>query len=659
MIIEVIPEAKSYKAQTFSYAVGENLQSKIALGSMVEIPFGRKNIRGLVVKISSNNHDEIPKDEYQIKSITATNPLLKFPIKYFDFFYWIAEYYFCTVGEAFSLFLPPVLKRLPKQKNDQTTNRHNYNLKSLSDAQNKIFQDIKNAKPKSKHLIYGVTGSGKTEIYLHLAAEVLKNGQSVVVLVPEIILAPQLIDKFQAVFGNQITQTHSHLSTGEKYKAYYDFYSGQKKIIIGPRSALLIPSNNLGLVIVDEEHEDAYKQDQSPRYHAVQVAEKLVELHKAKLVLGSATPRIETFYKASSGIYHLHQLNQRYNKLILPPTQIIDLKNEIRSQNYSLLSQALQDALRLILKNKKQAILFLNRRGSSTFVSCRDCGYVANCPNCEIPLVHYAVSNNHGRLFCHHCSYVLAPPEICPSCRGIKIKFFGAGVEKVENEVKKLFPNAKVSRIDAQTIKNKQDYYKFYDDFKHHRFDIAIGTQMIAKGFDIPAVDLVGIVSADTGLHLPYFRASEKIFRLITQVSGRSGRHHNVGKTIIQTYWPNSNAIQTASKHDYLAFYEHEIQSRKQHFYPPFSKLIRIISQHQKPEQALKNLAKILSKLDENSIYYLGPAPCFFQRLRGLWRYHLIIKLNNDDLEKDKNILKELWRQNLNLTWDIDPIDML
>jgi primosomal protein N' (replication factor Y) len=495
--------------------------------------------------------------------------------------------------------------------------------------------------------------------------EALNKGKSSIMLVPEIILTPQNIERFKEAFGSEVVLMHSGLSASERFQAYYDFNSGRKKIIVGPRSALLVPSSNIGLIIIDEEHEDAYKQDMSPRYHTVQLAEIIARQQKAILVLGSATPNIESFYKAQISEFNLHKIDNRYNKLLLPPAEIVDLKNEIRSGNNSVISQKLLSAIDLVLKQKKQAILFLNRRGSSTFVSCRECGEVLNCPNCSIPLVHH--NSSYDYLYCHHCNYRSKVPAKCPKCLGAKIKFFGAGVEKVEHEIKQLFPKARVVRIDAETMKNKKDHHSFYQDFKNHRFDIAIGTQMISKGFDIPNVDLVGIISADTGLHLPYFRASEKIFRLITQVSGRSGRNNNIGKTIIQTYWPNSRAVQFASKHDYLGFYQQEIANREKHSYPPFSRIIRVVSEHEEPKKSLLALEKIIPQLEEIGLEYLGPAPCFLQRLRNKWRYHVIIKLKNpstelragSETEELKNNLREIWKNNLNLIWDVDPNDLL
>lgn len=661
MQVEVIPETKSFKSETFTYAVPKDLQKDIGVGHLVIVPFGKQKIRAVVKEIISPEYTNQP--EYPIKEILSDLGFF-LPKQYFRVIDWLQDSYFCTAGEALSLFLPPEMKRPPKAK--LMNSNHPSKIKELSQAQSEILTEILKSNSRQPHLIYGVTGSGKTEIYIHLCQHYLNLGKSVVVLVPEIILTPQTVERFTQAFGDNIALLHSRLSQGERFRAYEDFRSGQKQVIIGPRSALLVPNNNIGLIIIDEEHEDAYKQDQSPRYHAVDLAEKIAEALSACLVLGSATPRVESYYKASSGKYLLHQLKSRYNKLMLPPAEIIDLRNELRSQNSSVISERLHKAIDNILKKQKQAILFLNRRGASTFVSCRECGEVIKCKNCDIPLVHH--SSNGSYLYCHHCDLKAPIPTECPNCHGVKIKFFGTGVEKVESEVKKIFPQAKVRRIDAETIKSRSDYNSFYTDFKNRKFDIAIGTQMITKGLDLPHVDLVGIISADTGLHLPYFRASEKIFRLVTQVSGRSGRAANSGQTIIQTYWPGSSAIKFAANHDFEGFYNHEVANRQKHGYPPFARLIRIVSENEDSEKAKHNLETLATQLDSftqkypEGFDYIGPGLCFFQRMRGKWRYHLIIKLLGEDEEQLSKImseLRELWKNHLKFVWDYDPSDLL
>ena len=447
---------------------------------------------------------------------------------------------------------------------------------------------------------------------------------------------------------------HSGLSKSQRLQCWQAFNSGEKKIIIGPRSALLVPSQNLGLIIIDEEQEESYKQEQNPRYDVITLAEKIAQNSSAQLVLGSATPRIETFYKAKSRRYDLFKLPGRYNLLTLPTAEIVDLRQEIKKENLSPISEKLQIALNQVLRNKEQAILFLNRRGMSTFVSCRECGYVVDCDRCDVPKVYHF--NRRGNyLLCHHCDQKSTPPTKCPNCGSLRIKYFGSGVERIESEISRLFSKARIKRIDAKVLRNHTDYENFYQDFRDHKFDIVIGTQILAKGFDIPGVSLVGIVSADVGLHLPYFWASEKIFRLITQVSGRSGRRDKPGQTIIQTYWPNSAAIRFAAKHDFEGFFNEEIKKRLKKNYPPASHIIRVLSEDRIQNRARQQLEKLSVELKKHRIDHIGPGACFFQRLRNKYRYQILIKIGK---LPNKNIT-EIYHRFQNLTWDVDAIDLL
>jgi len=682
MIVEVIPATRTnIDLEVFSYSIPKELEDDIKVGSIVTVPFGKKKLRGVVKKIKNDTkcHPELQREAlgsskvfrgstevtlrrsrgFKIKDIISVNPNFLISKAYLLIIDWISKYYFCTLGEALSLFLPPEMKNPRKQEVwSKKSKKSKKNFKKLNTEQKKIFTKLKSklvANDKKPALIHGVTGSGKTEVYIHLAHEILKVGKQVIVLVPEIILTPQTVERFREAFGDEIALIHSKISKSEKYHCYHDFYNGNKKIIVGPRSALLLPSNNIGLIIVDEEQEDAYKQDKNPRYNAIDLAEQIAKRNDALLVLGTATPRVETYHKSKVGIYDLFELKNRHNQLLLPPAEIVDLREEIKKKNYSPLSETMIENIENTIKKKKQVLLFINRRGTSTFVSCRECGYVENCPNCEIPLIHH-INNHQSSLRCHHCDFKKAVPTSCPECKSVKIKFFGSGIEKVEYEIVKLFPKAKIKRVDSETIKSSTDHKKFYDDFKNHKINIAIGTQMLAKGFDIPGVDLVGIVSADVGLHMPHFRASEKTFRILTQVSGRSGRSHNVGKTVIQSYWPKSGAIEAASKHDYQLFYEEEIKHRKELGYPPFSQIIRVISENRSNDKAKKEIQQIVSDLEKENIEFIGPSLCFFQRLRGKWRYHIIIKLKN---QKSKIKIMETFKKHQYLTWDVDPYDLV
>lgn len=657
MIINVIPETKSFsKSGFFSYSVPDELISKIKIGTIVRIPFGKRKIRGVVDNIQQNAQ----KTKFQIKNIDSIIEDYYLPQSYIKIIHWVSEYYLCSLGEALEMFLPPELKR-PRVKKQETRNNNQTNFKSqnlkLNTEQFNIFEKLKEdllKKNKKPALIYGVTGSGKTEIYIKLATETIKNNKSVILLVPEIVLTPQNIERFEAVFGSQVCIMHSGLSKSERLQCYFDFQKGDKKIIVGPRSALLVPNENVGLIIIDEEQEESYKQDQNPRYHSVDLAEKIAAATNSLLILGSATPRIETFYKAQNGKYDLFEIKGRYNTLMLPVAETVDLRDEIKRDNFSPISIKLQKAIGLALSKKEQILLFLNRRGASTFVSCRDCGYVVTCDRCDVPLI-YHLNNNFGYLSCHHCDKKFDIPLKCPDCGSAYIRYFGSGVEKIEEEIVKLFPKSKIKRVDAKVLRNHTQYEEFYKDFRDHKFDIVIGTQILAKGFDIPGVSLVGIVSADVGLHLPHFRAAERIFRLVTQVSGRSGRRDKLGKTVIQSYWPNSAAIKFASTHDFIGFYNVEIEKRKKKNYPPFSHVIRVLSENRDIKKAREEISKLAIELDKNKIDHIGPGICFFQRLHNKWRYQVIIKVAKLPNKK----LSVLNSQFSHLTWDIDAISLL
>jgi len=656
MIADVIPEIKTRGGgETFSYLVPKELEGDIKIGSIVEVPFGRQIIRG-VIATTSNLKPQI--SNFQLKNIKSINKAFSIPKQYIKIARWVSEYYFCSLGESIELFLPPDIKN-PRQKSEILNPKSEAisNIKNLNTEQKKIFKELKKSLPskvKKPALIFGVTGSGKTEIYIKLAEEVIKQGKQVIVLVPEIVLTPQTVERFEEVFAEKVCLMHSKMSKSQKYHCYSDFYYNKKPIIIGPRSALLVPSMNIGLIIIDEEQEESYKQEQNPKYNAIDLAEQISMRNNALMVLGTATPRIETFYKTQTKEFDFFEIKSRYRQLILPPAETIDLREEIKAENYSPISRRLQELIDQTLKAKRQTLLFLNRRGSSTFVSCRDCAEIINCPKCDIPLIHH-IGGNAG-LRCHHCDYKTAVPSVCPKCGSARIKYFGAGVEKIEAEIKELFPEAHILRVDADTLNNEKAYQKFYQDFKNHKIDIAIGTQILAKGLDIPGVDLVGIISADVGLHLPYFRASEKTFRIITQVSGRSGRRDNVGKTLIQTYWPNSRAILAAARHDYEIFYNEEIKNRQELNYPPYSQIIRVVSEDKNMAKAKDQLVLLAKDLDRENIEYIGPGLCFFQRIRDRWRYHIIIKLK---IKNEKLKIREIFRKYQNLNWNVDAYDML
>ncbi len=653
MIVEVIPELKTWtESEIFSYSVPENLAEKVKIGSLVNISFGRRLIRGVVERLSEKS----PTVTYKLKEIASIEDDFVLPENYIEIAKWISQYYLCSLGDAISLFLPPDMKR-PKPVQNSKFKIKNSNAIKLSKDQQAILEQLRSnlvAKNKKPALIHGVTGSGKTEIYIELTKEALKLNKKVIILVPEIMLTPQTVERFEAVFADKICLMHSKLSKSERYHTFYDFYSGQRPIIVGPRSALLVPSNDIGLIIVDEEQEDSYKQDQSPRYHAVTLAEQVARKSDALLVLGSATPLVETFYRTSTGEIDLFELTNRYNKNLMPQATVIDLKDEIRAENFSPISMKLRKKISEVLAEKNQVLLFLNRRGSATFVACRDCGEVILCHNCSIPMV-YHLNEKENCLNCHHCGCIEDVPDRCPECDSTRIKYFGSGVDKIYSEITKLFPDSRIAKVDSKTITTKTDYNNFFQKFKKKEIDIVVGTQMIAKGLDIPSVDLVGIISADTGLHLPHYRATEKSFELLTQVSGRSGRTDRIGQTIIQTYWPESPAILAAKNHDYKLFYDLEIIEREKHKYPPFTHLVRVVAENADPEKAKSEVASLAEKIKRTKLNFIGPGACFYSRLHNKYRFHLIIKI---DKYPDR-LITALARENRQFIWDTEPVNLL
>ncbi len=483
-------------------------------------------------------------------------------------------------------------------------------------------------------LLYGVTGSGKTEIYLQSAARAIALGKKVIMLVPEIALTPQTIERFWARFPGKVAILHSRLSLGEQFDQWRQIKEGQYDIVIGPRSAVFAPVSDLGLIIIDEEHEWAYKQqDKSPRYHARRVALELARLTNATVILGSATPDVDTFFHARVGDYSLLGLPERVTPTegtALPHVELIDMKEELKAGNRSIFSRSLTQAMVKVLAKKEQMILFYNRRGAASFIQCRDCSLVLRCRRCDAPLNYHSQDNN---LVCHQCNYRTVLSGICPNCQGRRFKFLGTGTQRLEQEVISSYPKSRLLRWDSDTTRQKDAHWKILDDIRNGRADIIIGTQMVAKGLDLPQVTLVGVISADTILNLPDFRAGERTFQLLSQVAGRAGRGTLGGRVIIQSFYPDHYAVSAAVKHDYITFYEQEISYRRKLNQPPFSQLARLTFSHtnngycRSQAEAMKK--ELLLEIDSKGIAGLdiiGPAPAFIQRLRGRYRWQLILR---------------------------------
>jgi primosomal protein N' (replication factor Y) len=568
----------------------------------------------------------------------------------------------------------------------------------LTPAQSQVWERVREAldgEGGQTILLQGVTGSGKTEIYLRAAQRVLHQGRGAIVLVPEIALTPQTIRRFGARFPTTLAVLHSGLSAGERYDQWRRIRAGELRLVIGARSAIFAPVRDLGLIVLDEEHEWSYKQENPPRYHTRDVAVRLAELSGATCILGSATPALESAYRAERGEYlrlHMPERIMGHRRIIaqqaaklkaaptsrwhareieasihdpedealyaeLPPVSVVDMRAELRAGNRSILSRALQHALGETLAAGEQTILFLNRRGSATFVMCRDCGHVLQCPRCDVPLTYHARAS---ALICHHCNYRAAPPPQCPNCWSRRIRYFGTGTQRVEEMVQGDYPQARIVRWDLDTTGGKHAHAELLDRFIQGEADIMVGTQMIAKGLDLPRVTLVGVITADTMLNLPDLRASERTFQLLTQVAGRAGRSILGGRVIVQTYTPQHPAIVAASQHDFQGFYEGEIAFRREHWYPPLSRLIRLIYANpsaarveQEARRLHAHLQERIARLGLADTDLIGPAPAFFARVRGESRWHVILRGSNPHALLRGVDLPVGWRV------DVDPISLL
>lgn len=511
------------------------------------------------------------------------------------------------------------------------------------------------------YLLEGITGSGKTEVYLHVIDQTLKLGKTAIVLVPEISLTPQMTSRFISRFGSQVAIMHSGLSDGEKFDEWRKMKSNQAKVVVGARSAIFSPLKNIGAIIIDEEHEATYKQESSPRYHAREVALLRAQYHQAVLVLGSATPSIESRARASRGVYNFLQLSQRANpQAHIPKVEIVDFRDYIGQQKVSNLTPVLLDKIKDRLIKKEQVVLMLNRRGYSSFIMCRDCGYVDNCPNCDISLTLHMDTKTMN---CHYCGFLKGIPYVCPNCQSRQIRYYGTGTQKAYDELKQVLPEARILRMDVDTTKRKGAHEKILTKFGRHEADILLGTQMIAKGLDFPNVTLVGVLNADTSLNLPDFRSSERTFQLLTQVAGRAGRANKPGEVLIQTYNPNHYAIQLAREQDYEAFYRYEMRIRKALSYPPYYFTVGLTLSHKDEQEVIKKSYEIVTLIKEgltDKIKILGPTPKPVARTHNLYHYQIIIKYRYEDqLEIVLNHILDLTQakenKKLRLIIDHDP----
>ena len=527
-----------------------------------------------------------------------------------------------------------------------------------------ILQSVQEQQSQT-YLLEGITGSGKTEVYLQVIAEVLNQGKTAIMLVPEISLTPQMVQRFKSRFGEHVAVMHSGLSQGEKYDEWRKIERGEAEVVVGARSAIFAPIENIGVIIVDEEHEASYKQEETPRYHARDLAIWRSEYHHCPVVLGSATPSLESRARAQKNVYQRLRLTQRANQAAtLPTIDVVDMRQEVENGNVSSFSMSLQEKLQERLEKNEQSVLLLNRRGYSSFVMCRDCGYVLPCPNCDISLTLHMDSKT---MKCHYCGHEERIPYRCPNCGQDKIRYYGTGTQKVEEELQTLLPDSRILRMDVDTTRRKGAHEKILRTFGEGQADILLGTQMIAKGLDFPNVTLVGVLNADTALNLPDFRSSERTFQLLTQVSGRAGRAEKPGEVIIQSFNPEHYAIQLAKAQDYEDFYTKEMYIRHRGDYPPYYFTVQITASHPEENEAAKQMFQIATKLKQGlspQAILLGPTPNAIMRVNNRYFYQVIIKYKQEPMLQPllKEILTDTQRataRGLKLSIDAEPMHFI
>lgn len=659
-----LPEALTYSADE---------TKEIKPGLVVTVPLGKRTAQGLVLGPSENVDSEM-----KIKNILEVHSEYPaFPTSFLNWISWLSTYYLHPIGMVMKSAIPPLTKESKRKsrKAPVLPEAEEKERPTLTEEQAKVVSGIKSKEGFGVHLLFGVTGSGKTEVYLQLIEKVLSEGKQALVLVPEISLTPQLIRRFVNRFGQSIAVIHSHLTEREKTDQWWSMVDKKKNILIGARSALFCPIDNLGLIIIDEEHEPSFKQEEMLKYHARDSAIVLAKFSNCPIVLGSATPSLESWKNAVEGKYHLHVMEKRVESRPMPKIEVVDLKQYVRAPGQEReseerekafwLSPVLEEKIRDRLDKREQVALFLNRRGMAQVVLCPACGENASCPNCSVSLTLHA--RNH--LVCHYCNYQDKRPELCQNCKVGEPRPVGMGTERVEEDLARLFPRARILRADRDNIQSREALEEMIGQIEKREIDILIGTQMIAKGLDFEGLTLVGMVLADIGFNLPDFRAAERSFQLLMQMGGRAGRHKDApGEVVIQTYNPTHSSIQFAQNHDYRGFAEQEMNLRRELLYPPYGRLAAIRLQSteartaQRAADDLKRRAEGMQQRHENLnvIDILGPAEAPLAKLRGNYRYHLLLKSKNHSLIAPLcQRLSKSDYSGVKITVDIDPLHML
>ncbi len=646
-------------AEAFTYLVPEELTPKIKVGLRVLAPFRHKEKVGIVVGIDKSSAFAKSITLRQIKDVLDEEPLIhKKLLKLID---WVGQYYISTSGMALKNAVPSAL--FTGRKSGRARITYDEEIKkrkdiNLTKEQGRALDEINKA-DTGVFLLHGVTGSGKTEVYIR-AVKSLPDDREAVILVPEIAVTAQMIDRFRSSFGDKVAFFHSGISTGERLTQWWKMRNGEVKVALGVRSAVFAPFERLGLIVIDEEHESSYKQFDGLRYSARDVALVRAQIEKIKIILGSATPSLETFYNAVTGKFRYLELKKRIDEKPLPRVEILDMTKE--DKKTISFSDKLLNRLKENFSDKRQSLLMLNRRGYSPFLMCADCGYTYKCLTCSITLTYHKKTKTMN---CHYCGSYLEPQDICPECKGARIRYMGIGTQKVEEELQEFIPALSLKRMDKDTTRRKLSHYRMVKEMEERKIDLLLGTQMVARGHDFPDVTLAAVVSADVALNLPDFRSAERALQLFMQLAGRPGRGEVSGNVYIQTCQPEHYIFDYVREHDYKGFYQREVALRKELFYPPFSKLIRIILSFKTRDagkKVIKSIAERIKTLETRGINVLGPAPAPVEKIKNLWRWHLLLKGKNSKILRQKvSELLEMVKniKNMKIEVDVDPINLM
>lgn len=661
IFLEIILNLPVNQGFTYSYIPPENEKPELKpeIGKRAEIMFGNKKTEGFIINVLDHVPENCPVEEKKIrpiKRIIDKEPL--FNTELIEMAKWISHYYLCTLGEA-------VYSMIPSGRRESSAGGFSFeeelsssHKNTLSEEQTKAVNDILN-QGAAFHYLYGPTGTGKTEVFLSLAEKILEQGKGVIYLVPEIGLTGQVAKSVAERFGNTAAILHSGLTPSQRLGEWHRIMHKEARVVVGARSAIFAPVPDLGLIIIDEEHDGSYKSGNNPRYHARQVAMKRCSNLKIPLVMGSATPSVEAWHGMEKKTIIRHSLTKRLAGGEMPHITCIDLNYY---KNDCCISEPLENEIKKTLEQKHQVILFLNRRGFTHFFRCNSCGYEMVCKNCSVPMTYH---KNINQLSCHYCGWSTYPPQSCPQCGSMDIGTSGFGTEYIEAETRAKFPNARIIRLDTDALKNKDELLTSLEDFRQGKYDIMLGTQMVAKGLNFPNLQLVGVVLADAGLHMPDFRAGERTFSLITQVAGRAGRYFPDGKVIVQSYSPGREPVYYACKNQIADYYNYELQQRDMLDFPPYSRLLRLVFRSYNKALAASSAndaAKLLEQNAQRGMEIIGPAECPIEKINSSWRYQILLKGSSIiplQTAARKLLFEYSHNQNVYIEYDVDPVSLL